>query len=484
MMLPERAVSYVILIVTVLLFIFIYLKSWIRCVLLALKLRGPKPIPFLGNVLLISNFESLKRTSDLSYKTYGRIYRAWISIIPTVWLIEPRDIQVIFGSSKHTDKSFLYSLMHNLIGKGLISNSGDKWRLHRKLVQPYFHINILELYTSTFWQSSSRQVEKLISNKDININGFVNDCVLDVLHETILGIGSRDAILKAESPYRKGKVTASIRIQKPWYLLDQVYKFTALAENELKQKSKLYEFTKKILDAKRCSSSNSKQYVNLMQYFIEIGENNPKFDDDSLINELCTFMLAGQDSVAAEVSFTLYQLALHQSVQEKVYLELETIFGDSDRPTDAKDLQNMKYLEQCIKETMRLYPAVPIISRKLSEDVVLGEYTLPAGCNVFISPYTTHRLEQYYENPEEFNPDRFSVENFEKLHPFAYIPFSAGPRNCIGYKFALLEMKMIVSTLLRRFRLSTCANKTLNMSYRITLRAKGGIWLRLEPRKL
>ncbi|KRT85159.1 cytochrome P450, partial [Oryctes borbonicus] len=282
----------------------------------------------------------------------------------------------------------------------------------------------------------------------------------------------------------RGEVTASIRIQKPWFLVDHLYKLTALAENELKQKSKLYEFTKKILNSKRYFTTNSQQSVNLMQYFIEISETNPKFDDDSLINELCTFMLAGQDSVAAEVSFTLYQLALHQSVQEKVYSELETIFRGSDRPTDANDLQNMKYLEQCIKETMRLYPAVPIISRKLSDDVILGEYTLPAGCNVFISMYTTHRLEQYYENPEQFNPDRFSPENVEKLHPFAYLPFSTGPRNCIGYKFALLEMKMIISTLLRRFHLSTCPNKTFNINYRITLRAKGGIWLRLEPRKL
>lgn len=113
----------------------------------------------------------------------------------------------------------------------------------------------------------------------------------------------------------------------------------------------------------------------------------------------------------------------------------------------------------------------------------LGEHTLPAGCTVFISPYTTHRLEHHYKNPTQFDPDRFSAENLEKLHPFAFIPFSAGPRNCIGYKFALIEIKMIVSTLLRRFHVYTLHNKQLNISYRITLRAKGGVWLRLELRK-
>ncbi|KAK9716804.1 Cytochrome P450 [Popillia japonica] len=479
----ERTVAYIILVVTVLLLIFVYLKSWIRCVILALKLKGPKPLPILGNVLLIGDFSSLTRVSDLSYKTYGKVFRAWISVIPAVFVLDPKDIQIILGSSRHTDKSFVYSLMHNFIGRGLISNSGYKWRLHRRLIQPYFNINILDLYTTTFWQSSSRQIKQLETSREVNINNFVNSCVLDILHETILGIGSNETTLKAESPYRKGEITASIRIQKPWFLLDHVYKFTALAESELKQRSKLYEFTKKILNLKRDSGKSSEQSVNLMQYFMEIAENNTKFDDDSIINELCTFMLAGQDSVAAAVSFTLYNLAAHQSIQEKAYIELYGIFKNSDRPTDVKDLQNMKYIEQCIKETMRLYPSVPIISRKLSEDIVLGKHTLPAGCNVFISPYTTHRLEQYYENPHQFNPDRFSTENLDKLHPYAYLPFSAGPRNCIGYKFALIEIKMIVSTLLRRFHLSLCSNKPINLAFRITLRASGGIWLKLSPRE-
>lgn len=119
----------------------------------------------------------------------------------------------------------------------------------------------------------------------------------------------------------------------------------------------------------------------------------------------------------------------------------------------------------------------------LSMLIFSGKHTLPAGCNVFISPYTTHRLEQYYENPHQFNPDRFSTENLDKLHPYAYLPFSAGPRNCIGYKFALIEIKMIVSTLLRRFHLSLCSNKPINLAFRITLRASGGIWLKLSPRE-
>lgn len=105
----------------------------------------------------------------------------------------------------------------------------------------------------------------------------------------------------------------------------------------------------------------------------------------------------------------------------------------------------MKYLEQCIKETMRLYPSVPIIARTLGEDVKLKKYTLPEGCDVIISPYATHRIAEQFPDPEVFNPDRFEPDKNEQRHPYAYFPFSAGPRNCIGTfkNFSDLKKKKI-----------------------------------------
>lgn len=92
----------------------------------------------------------------------------------------------------------------------------------------------------------------------------------------------------------------------------------------------------------------------------------------------------------------------------------------------------MRYLEQCIKETMRLYPSVPFIARTLGEDVKVGKYILPEGCDVLIAPYATHRLSNHFPNPEMFIPDRFELDQVEQRHPYAYLPFSAGMRNCIG----------------------------------------------------
>jgi len=147
------------------------------------------------------------------------------------------------------------------------------------------------------------------------------------------------------------------------------------------------------------------------------------------------------------------------------------------------DLHEMRYMEMCIKEALRLYPSVPLIARKLGEEVRLANHTLPAGSNVFICPYATHRLARIYPDPERFLPERFSPENSENRHPYAFIPFSAGPRYCIGNRFAIMEIKTIVSRLLRSFQLLPVPGKTtIAATFRITLRASGGLWVRLKPR--
>lgn len=130
-----------------------------------------------------------------------------------------------------------------------------------------------------------------------------------------------------------------------------------------------------------------------------------------------------------------------------------------------------------------MYPAVPIIARRLGEDVKCGTTMLPKGCDIFVIPYLTHRIEEIYPEPESFIPERFSPENSKVRSPYAFLPFSAGPRNCIGYKFGLYEMKTIMSTILRSYRLLPIPGKTkIEPLFRITLRARGGLWMRLEPR--
>lgn len=140
----------------------------------------------------------------------------------------------------------------------------------------------------------------------------------------------------------------------------------------------------------------------------------------------------GHDTTAAALTWSLFELGHHPEVQEHVYEELQKIFGDSDRPPTYQDLMDMTYLKRVVQEALRLYPSVPVISRRFETDMHLREYVVPAHTEIVLVLYHIHRNPDIFPEPEKFDPDRFLPEAVEKRHPFAYIPFSAGQRNCVG----------------------------------------------------
>ncbi|KAJ8871478.1 hypothetical protein PR048_027795 [Dryococelus australis] len=209
---------------------------------------------------------------------------------------------------------------------------------------------------------------------------------------------------------------------------------------------------------------------------------------DTLLGEsraLSTCCLPGHDTVAAGTSFLACILGYKQDIQEKVVQELYEIFGDSDRPATFNDTLQMKYLERVILETLRLFPPVPVIARKVTENVKLASgYTIPAGTTCIIPQFYLHRLPSVYPNPEEFNPDNFLAENMSKRHYYSFIPFSAGPRSCVGRKYAMLKMKVMISTLFRNYRiLADMPYNKFPLQADIILKRSDGFIITIEERR-
>lgn len=146
----------------------------------------------------------------------------------------------------------------------------------------------------------------------------------------------------------------------------------------------------------------------------------------------------------------------------------------------------MKYLERCMMETLRMYPPVPIIARHMKHDLKLasGDYSIPKGATVVVATYKLHRLETIYPNPDKFDPDNFLPEKTANRHYYAFVPFSAGPRSCVGRKYAMLKLKVILSTILRNFRIiSDLGEEDFRLQADIILKREEGFQIRLEPRK-
>ncbi|XP_025267882.1 cytochrome P450 4C1-like isoform X1 [Camponotus floridanus] len=175
--------------------------------------------------------------------------------------------------------------------------------------------------------------------------------------------------------------------------------------------------------------------------------------DSDIKEEVDTFMLAGHDTIATGIMFTLLLLAEHKDIQERVKLEVDDVMQENGGKLNMRSLQNLSYLDRCLKEALRLYPSVPTLSRYTGDDVKLQSYVVPAGSILVLNIYAVHRDSNFWPNPDVFDPDRFLPEKIENRHPYSYLPFSAGPRNCIGQRFGLLEMKAIVAPLVHNFYL-------------------------------
>ncbi|CAG9796527.1 unnamed protein product [Diatraea saccharalis] len=306
-----------------------------------------------------------------------------------------------------------------------------------------------------------------------------NSKIIDHIIKTAMGtkLSDETSTSSAAFAYKKALHDLGIRfterLSNVYYHFNFIFSFSKIAKEQKKNLDIVHSFTKSII-------SKRKQYIEkygsnfnednvgdnddddvyfkskkkpAMLDLLLSAQNKGLIDNDGIQEEVDTFVFEGHDTTAAALLFSLLCLANDKEIQTRIFTELDEIFGDSTRPPTMNDLSKMHYLDCCILETLRLYPPVHFIGRKLGESVTLSNYYVEKGTNVLIFIIDMHRREDLFKDALKYNPDRFLPENSAGRHPFAFIPFSAGLRNCIGQKFGMMEMKTCLSAILRRYRL-------------------------------
>ncbi|KAE8742609.1 Cytochrome P450 CYP4, partial [Frankliniella occidentalis] len=258
-----------------------------------------------------------------------------------------------------------------------------------------------------------------------------------------------------------------MRLVKPWLYPDATFYASPSGWSFSRALKVLHGLTKSVIHKRRgihteelmkiqqSAEDGTKLRVAFLDQLLMANHNGAGLSDIDIQEEVDTFMFEGHDTTGCAITFILYALSVNPEIQEMAYREVTSVVGDETRHLTNQDLAQMKYLERVIKEGMRLYPSVPVFGRSIKEDLALemdGKRVVPAGATVAICPYVLHRKESLWPDPERFDPDRFLPENSVGRHAFAYLPFSAGPRNCIGQKFAMLEMKCVIARLLMELR--------------------------------
>jgi cytochrome P450 len=202
--------------------------------------------------------------------------------------------------------------------------------------------------------------------------------------------------------------------------------------------------------------------------------------DQDLADNFLTFMSAGHETTALALTWTFYLLSLHPAVEQRVVDEIAAVTGGA--PLHHAHVQQLVYTRQVLDESMRLYPPAALIARRALRDVHLDGRLLPAGSPVYVPVYAVHRHERLWEEPDRFDPERFRPERAQARDRYAYLPFGAGPRICIGMGFAITEAVVLLATLLRSYRLVLRPGFRPNMQLRVTLRPGGGMPMQLQRR--
>ncbi|XP_046636792.1 cytochrome P450 4C1-like isoform X1 [Daphnia pulicaria] len=476
-------------------------------------------IPGVTRKFIVGNVTALPKESDEVLQTvqgkwvkqYGRIYRIWLAFRPFVQISSPVFIEKILTSHTLIDKGKSYSILRPWLGDGLLLASGDKWRRSRRLLTPAFHFQILDNFFDVFNKNAEILCEQLAKvtktstsgefKEDVDVFPFLKKCTLDIICEAAMGITVNAQLEDSEyirNVHRISEIVIERFLSGKSMFPDWLYHLTPSGREHKKILKQMHGFTSKVIrerkveialeedlpeEAKDEEITGTKKRRAFLDLMLIANKNGVELSDLDIRNEVDTFMFEGHDTTASAIIWFLYCMAVNPKHQALVQEELNEVFGDSDRPCTMEDTTKLKYLECCIKESLRLYPAVPIISRYISEDFELGGYNIPKASFVSLQIYALHRNEEFFPEPEVFNPERFQTNEAIGRHAFAFVPFSAGSRNCIGQRFAMFEEKVLTSTLLRRFQFSYDLDKLGPRKgiADLVLKPMGGMPLQIVP---
>jgi cytochrome P450 len=370
--------------------------------------------------------------------------------------------------------------IRSITGEGLLTSNGDFWLRQRRLMQPTFSPQRLTRFIDVMTESTARMLERWNKRAE-------EEQPLDIASEmmaltfTIVGKALFGADLGGDAEIVEDASTKIL--EHTWRRLEKLIElpewFPSRANRRFRRGLQaLDEIVHRLIAERRRSGETANDLLALLLQRCD-EETGQRMTDEQLRNETLTLLLAGHETSANALSWTWYLLSKHPVVRRRLAAEVAEVLG-SRLPT-AEDLPRLAYTGMVFKEAMRLYPPIWIMERRALAEDTIGGYTIPAGSSVVISPYVTHRDSRFWEEPEDFDPERFAPQAVEGRDPHGYIPFGLGQRLCIGNHFVLMEAQIVLAMIVQAFRLDLVPGHPVEPKPGITLRLKHGLRMILHP---
>jgi cytochrome P450 len=429
---------------------------------------GPK------RYFLIGNLKEINR-DPLSFftrcaRSYGDVVRFWFGPFPAYMLNHPDLIeQVLVTQYPNFVKSSVYRRGLRILGNGLLTSEGDFWRRQRRLSQPAFHQERVAAYGKVMVAYANRLLDQWQEGEVRDVHQDMMQLTAAIAAKTLL---DEDVTTEAEGVQDAIQAVMDFNAQLSNQYFVPGWLPTPSNLRYSRAIKQLDTLIYRIIDQRRSSGKDTGDLLSLL-LMVRDETDGTQMTNQQVRDEAMTLFLAGHETTALALTWTWFLLSQHPLIEAKLHEELKTVL--SGRSPTVADIPKLRYTEQVVLESMRVYPPLWGLSRAALNDCELGGYPIKAGTTVFLSQWVIHRDPRFFDNPEIFNPDRWADNLKKRLPTFAYFPFGGGPRICIGKAFAQMEAVLLLAAIAQKFHLILPADQKVVPQPSLSLRPKDGM---------
>ena len=401
---------------------------------------------------------------------------------------DPKAIKRILvdNASNYRRDDLQRRVMLRTTGRSVFFVEDAQWRLQRRALAPFFSLRAMQAYLAGMIEASQALVERVLGlgeDADIEIAGEMATTTVDVLARTLFPVGlGEPAAAVGVSVRRFSDVTGRVSLGDLMGLSSWAPDFRMIfgrgAVRAVRRRAR------RVVALARSGSEVRPIAADVVAALTAARDpdTGDALSEREIEDNVSTLIGAGSDTVAMAMTWTLFLLAQAPDIRAKVEMEIDSILGAD--PVTLEALERLVWTRAAIEEAMRLYPPAPAIGRVAIAADRLGEIDWPAGGEIMIAPWVLHRHELLWSEPERFDPTRFLPEHREKILPFSYLPFGAGPRICLGIAFAMQEAVVVLATLLQTLRFDRADDRPIRLRHCITLQPRDGIHMRASRRRV
>ena len=403
------------------------------------------------------------------FRTHGDTYRVFVPARGSYTYVihHPDDVKrVLVSNHRNYTKGVGLDRVKILLGKGLMTSEGELWKRQRYMMQPFFHRRIVTEFSGVIAQVNDRFIARWAEisrrGKPLNLTDEMSELTLEIVLRSIIG-ADLDRLSR-----ELGANPFELVTKEQGRNLQFAFKFRSLTK-----------LVAAMIARRRTSGEEHFDFLAMLLAARdkETGEPMPERE---LIDEVLTLIVAGHETTASALNWTWYLISQHPQVEARLHAEVDGAAEEA--APGLGQMEALPYTQQVINEALRLYPPGWLLSRRTLEADELGGYQVPPGSNVLLPLYLLHRHPDFWTDPEAFLPERFAPDQEGTRPRFAYMPFAAGPRHCIGETLAVYEMLMHLYKLARHYRLRYVPDKPLELEAQINLRTRYPLHMELERR--